>query len=665
VEDSPLSNATRNRAAVSWLSNPLTLTTWVFAGVAAVLLALGLFVAVVLPYGAWDAMTLGIWSRLIGEHWPTFHFHYAQASLYQRPLFFELQGLVWHLFGFHQVLGRLLSFAFGLLLVASVAVLAGRATPPYRKLSIALAVLLLLTLSYFEIYMAAGLTDVPVSAMIALTAAVLVIPRLGRARLPLVALAAALAMVTKPSALPSLVGLGIAVLIGSRAGLRRRSYACGALAAGVALSLVYDYSQARYTHLTLIHFIKLDSGSGFYETLADSVRRGVLLDGAWLGPDLRVLLWFAFAYAVVRIVGIRHRLAVAIALPVAAIWSWLGPHMAGAHGVRVGIFNTGTNAEEIATLVLVGSIVFALWAPEEAVPDRLRLLRLMIWAFPTLVAWGRYVPFDDRLLAPAWPPLILLLTWTLLPAFAGARRRSEWLIAVPAAAVVVLALYAAYNINGLGPSGWHALRSGGISALGDGDAMRGIALGGDFANELNALAPQVGKSDKIISYDGRLKFYYLDQATVQMPLSCEQAHGYSIFVLLEDDEVRTLWPRQTNPTFWSSCTNPAWTKVDERPGAYTIFVAGTPKPTAGGCVTAPQDQGLAVEFGRMSTAAEAQARLKYVLASGFVQAKVEQLGCSLYRVVETGIPNKAVGDSIVAEATHAGIAVKLVNGTGG
>jgi len=640
----------------------MALTTWVFACVGVVLLALGLLVAVVLPYGAWDAMTLGVWSRLIGEHWPTFHFHYAQASLYQRPLFYELQGFVWYLFGFHVVLGRLLSYMFGLVLVASIAVLASRTAQPYRNLGMALAVLLLLTVSYFEMYLAAGLTDVPVAAMIALTAALFVVPRLGRARLPLVALAAGLAMVTKPSALPSLVGLGAAVLIGSRSGLRQRAYACGALAAGVALSLIYDYSQALYTHMTLIHFIKLDSGSGFYGSLADQMRRGVLLDGSWLGSDLRVLLWFGFAYALVRIVGVRHTLAVAIALPVAAAWSWLGPHLAAGHGVRVGILGTGTNTEEIATLVLVGSILFALGSPDEAVPDRLRLARLMIWAFPTLVSWGRYAVFDNRLLAPAWPPLILLVTWTLLPAFAGARRRSGWLIAVPAGAVLALALYAAYNINGLGPSGWRQLRAGGISALSNADAMRGIALGGDFANELNALAPQIGKKDTIISYDGRLKFYYLDQVAVQMPLSCEQTHGYDIFVLLEDDEVRALWPRQTDPTFWNRCTNPTWTKVDERPGAYAIFLAGTPKPTAGGCDVSPPDQGLAIEFGRFRTATDANTALQHIVATGFSEAKVEQLGCALYRIVETGVPSKAVGESIVAEAKSAGLTVKLVGG---
>jgi hypothetical protein len=64
----------------------------------------------------------------------------------------------------------------------------------------------------------------------------------------------------------------------------------------------------------------------------------------------------------------------------------------------------------------------------------------------------------------------------------------------------------------------------------------------------------------------------------------------------------------------------------------------------------------------MQTAAAAGAVRKHAVAVGFVEAKVEQLGCSLYRVVETGVPSEAVGKSIVAEAKSAGFTVKLVGG---
>ena len=57
----------------------------------------------------------------------------------------------------------------------------------------------------------------------------------------------------------------------------------------------------------------------------------------------------------------------------------------------------------------------------------------------------------------------------------------------------------------------------------------------------------------------------------------------------------------------------------------------------------------------------AQALLTKIRAVGFVQAKVEQLGCGLYRVAETGVPSDAVGRSIVAEAAKAQLTTHLVS----
>ena len=518
-----------------------------------------------------------------------------------------------------------------------------------------LLVFVLLTVTYFEQYIAAGMTDVPVAAMVAVTGVVLVTRKLGRAHLPLLALASLLTVLTKPSSLPALVGLGGAVLLGTRSGLRRRAYAAGALGLGVIVGLLYDLSQAHYLHQSLYAFLTLDTPTHFYGHLAEQYRHRVLLDGSWLGPDLRMLLCFAVGYAIVRLFVSSHRLAVAIAVPVAAAWSWLGPHLSGAHGVRVGILGTGGGVEQAAVLLLAVSLLFALAAPAEVVPDRLRLARLLVWATPTLVIWGLDAVYDDRLLAPAWAPLVLLITWTLLPAFAGARRRSAWLIALPAAAVLTLGVLAAYDINGLGHTGWQQFRAGGLSGLTNAASMRNVALGGDFAAELDALAPQVQKGDSILTYDARLRFYYLDQIDYQEPTSCSQLAGHRVFVLLEDDEYQTLFGTRDDSSFWEACRNPTLTKVAERPGAFAVFVNET------GCGSpAPQDQGMAIEFGRFRTDAKAEALRAHLAAAGFVEAKVEQLGCALYRVVETGVPSEQVGQSIIAEAKTAGITATLV-----
>ncbi|HTO25809.1 MAG TPA: hypothetical protein VMJ49_07885, partial [Gaiellaceae bacterium] len=197
-------------------------------------------------------------------------------------------------------------------------------------------------------------------------------------------------------------------------------------------------------------------------------------------------------------------------------------------------------------------------------------------------------------------------------------------------------------------------------------AMRSIALGGDFAAEMNALVPQVRPTDRILTFDGRLPFFYLDQIDLQGESSCRQLPGHRLFVLLEDDELRAQFGNRASSAFWEACKNVTLTKIAERPGAFAVFVKGTPTPQAGGCgVTPPQDQGLAIEFGRFRTAADANTALKRIVATGFTEAKVEQLGCSLYRIVETGVPSKAVGESIIAEAKSAGFTVKLVSGSGG
>src|SRR5260221_13549619 len=435
--------------------SPLRIATWIFAALTAVVLVLALLVALVLPYGEWDAMSFGTWSRLIADHWPHIRFVSVGAESYHRPLFYVLQGWIWGVFGFHPALGRALSLLFTIVLLASTAWLAARSSRNDRRFAAALAVVVLLLVTPLERYVAAGLSDVPAAAMVAATAALLLARRLGRAQLPLVAIAATLSVLAKPSALPALAGLAAAVLLGPRIDLRRRALAAGAIAAGTAVGLLYDVAQARYVHASLFGFLT-NGTDGFYAQLADADRRRVLLDGSWLGGNLRVLLAFGIAYAAARLF-LRHRLAVVIALPGAVLWSWLGPHLSGTPGFRVGVLGVGGWLPQAAVLVLAASLLFALAAPEVSIPSRLQLARALVWALPPFVVWMLRVVYDTRLLAPAWPPLVLLMVWALLPAFHGARARREWLLPVPTPAVVVLPAYSAYTMKGLCPPGWRQL----------------------------------------------------------------------------------------------------------------------------------------------------------------------------------------------------------------
>jgi hypothetical protein len=633
------------------------LTALAVAVVALVVFASGALVSVVLPYGDWDAMAYGTWSRLIANDWPHLHFAAASAVDYHRPFFYVLQGTVWRVFGFHESLGRLLSLAFAVLLGAAIAFIAWRSvTTRYAQLAAAVAVALLITLASFERYINSGLSDIPVAAMLALTAALLYVRRLGGARLPLVGLAACLSLLTKPSALIALLALGASVLVGPRTDLRRRLPAAGALAAGTAVALIYDFVQARYVHMGLRAF--MTSGTdGFYAALSAKVRHDVLLDGSWLGADLRLLLSFAIAYSLARLVPrSTHRISVCVALPLALVWSWLGPHLAGASGGLV----PGSEGpwQRIAVLVLAASLLFALAAPNDAVASRIELARLLVWIAPILVVWAWYAVYDVRLVSPAWPALVLLMTRALVPAFAGAYARRQALVAVPALALVVLAAFATENMSGLGTSGWQNLRA----ALGNDAALRGVGLGGDFGAELDAVIPQVHPGDRIVTADSRLEFRYLSQVSWQAPQSCSQLRrpGRTVFVLLESDEERTLYGAKANSGYWERCRTPKLTKIVERPGAFALFVTGTPRADLGGCGASTPTSGLAVEFGRFRTAAAAARLLAQVKGLGFGEALVEQLGCASYRVVEHGVPSEAVGNSIVAEARTAHLRAKLV-----
>src|SRR5258706_15354751 len=81
---------------------PVAATSAAFGGLTVLFLAVALVIAIALPYGEWDSMSFGTWSRLIADHWPHLRFAGIGEADYHRPLFYVLQGTVWSIFGFHQ-----------------------------------------------------------------------------------------------------------------------------------------------------------------------------------------------------------------------------------------------------------------------------------------------------------------------------------------------------------------------------------------------------------------------------------------------------------------------------------------------------------------------------------------------------------------------------------
>lgn len=599
-------------------------------------------------------MAYGIWAREIAVHWPHFEFADAGAVDLHRPLFYVLEGTLWALFGFHEPLGRLLSLAFGLLLAVSLAYAAYRLTPRRYALVGACVALTVLVAGYpFERHVISGLSDVPVAAMVGLTAVALVAARARPRLVPLVGVAACLAALTKPTALASLAGLAAAVLIGPRAGLGRRAHAAAAVAVGTVAALAYDAVEAHRLHLGLWTFLTTGT-DGFYASLAASKRGHALLDESWLGGDLRLLLVFGVLYALARL-AVRHRVAVALALPLALVWSTAGPYIAGgASGIVPG---SGGRAQSLAVLVLAAAMLFALAAPAEAIAGRLELARLLVWLAPPLVVWLVYSVYDDRLLSAAWPPLLLLIVAALVPVVAGAAAVDVLAVVAPVGALFVLAAFGTIQLNGFGRDGWHRFTTG----FGDREAMRNLALGGDFAAELAALEPQLPATRTIVTPDARLRFYYLEKVRLEGLTSCSQLQGTgTLLVVLESDGERAVYGDKATTAYWQACRNPTPTLVAERPGAFALFTTGRTSGRTGSCGFAPTP-GLAVEFGRFTSSTKANALLAHAKALGFIQARVEQLGCSTYRLVETGVPNRAVAASIVAEAKTAHLCTRIVD----
>jgi len=229
----------------------------VHAAMLALLAAVGLaalFVALTVPYHATDAFVYGSWSRRIADT-GQFHLPGIGNNFLSRPFFLVSQGWLWRVFGFHEWIGRLWSLAFGVLLVGCLLRLA-RARGRRVGAQAALAALVLLAVPEFAQGAFAGLTDVPAAALTALVAVLLWTVRPSPWRVAAIVVVTAAAVLTKSTILPAVVGVGLAHLVGPRESLGRR-LATGAIpaAAGVALALGYDLTQAHYVHQDLYTFL--------------------------------------------------------------------------------------------------------------------------------------------------------------------------------------------------------------------------------------------------------------------------------------------------------------------------------------------------------------------------------------------------------------------------
>jgi hypothetical protein len=548
-------------AAVTWT------TVAIFFGLAVLL-------AVVIPFHASDALTFGEWSRLIGQHWG-WHFPSITGQAYGRPLYYVLQGSLWHVFGFGEPSGRILSLCFSALLVAAMAWLVrGR---PWGAVASGLAVLFLLIVPDFARHVAAGLTDVPTAALVALTAAILWRVRRLRVRAAAVAVTAALAVLAKPSALLALLGLAAAQLFVRESWRARLGWRVAPIAVGVAAALVYDETQARRVNLGLRGFLEAGVNTPYYRELAARSRRGVLVDAGWLGSAMRVALLFALVYAVLRVLTVRHRAATALALPAAAFLSWLGPWIAVRESnITVGSLASAGSAVAagLSALLLACSVL----APPDAVPSRRELAALLVWSAPAFVGWAWLGVYDARLLAPTWPALLALLVVAALPAAAFLVARGPVYALVPFAALAVAVANNIYLLDNLQHSGWDQLRRTPTAKWGDHDVTRAIVLPA-LSRALAATRAGMQSGKPLISPEGAFRFFYPGRVEQSYPNSCADLRRFGVFVLTTDQGSRDYMERflhvSGDPSYWAGCRQPRLRQLTDGSEGYAVYEVGS------------------------------------------------------------------------------------------
>jgi hypothetical protein len=618
-------------------------------------------VASFVPYRSWDAMAFGLWSKLIAQTGDLFPGGLSPAILH-RPLFYVAQGLAWRWIDDGEWVGRWLSLLFAAVLVVALAWVAGRlcadrvAATVVRPLAASVA----LASSVIAVYLVSGLSDLPVAAGAALTAAALLARPRRVAGPACIAAAAAATVLAKPSGIVALAGVAAAgaVLLQEERGRLARGLA--AVGAGVVAGLAYNVVQAHRLGISLAD--ELSTGNDrYWLDRAAAARVDAVLRAEWLGAGARLAVLAGIALAVARAAGAGPRLGVGIAGPFAVAASLLGPTAAG-DGLPYPLDGGGALAVS-AWIVLAAALLAApLLDPVDPLSRRAHLA-LLAWLVPGSAAWLAFRSDEVRLLSPAWPPLVLVAAAALGAAALTLARVRPWLVLAPAAALTLAVAANVSSIDGLGSPGWRELADAGPSAWTDRAAMENFAYG-PFGDELALVRRTAGPSGSIVSSDARLPYFFPGRSRVRYPVSCADLAGADAFVLLLGDESVAFMERAggtADPLAWEQCAAPHLYSVGTHDGIYAAYAVGrrpARAPTAADCrvTTSPGSllDGVFVEDASYAVARDVRAR---AAAVGYTVARIERTGCGRYRVVVTGIPTPEANQAeFLRESAGAGFA---------
>jgi hypothetical protein len=615
------------------------------------------FVAAVVPYRSWDSLAFGSWSRSIAE---TGDLWAAAGQLNAtRPLFYVPQGLVWRWISEDEWLGRLLSAGFAALLVACVWVLAGQLARDRAERSFLapLAVGALLSSSVLAAFAAAGMTDVPVAAASAATAAALWSSLPPRLAAPAAAIGAAATVLAKPSGLLALVGVLLATLAlhGRAKALPVAGSIVGALGA-----VAYDAWQASRLDASLASLLRAGNDD-FWLARGDAARWDAIAGAGWLGEGARLLGVFALVHGVMRAAGLSTRIALAVAGATAVLWSLAGPLLVdGELGYP---FDAGVPGIAAWLGLATAIILAALVARDDVLPRRV-YVALLLWATPIGAAWAWQRPDEARLLAPAWPALALLAGGALASVSIALLRVRPAVSLLPMTALALAVLANVVSVDGLGRDGWRSLLELGPSGWRDRAAMENFAYG-PFSYHLDLARENVGPHDRIVSSDGRLQYFFPGQVEVEYARTCSEVRGARFFSFLssgESLELAQLGQQPTVPLAWMQCQSPRLELVGEQPGIYAAFVVDAMParaPTAEDChVTAAPGELADAVLGEYGPYEQVSALARRALEVGFQGTRVERTGCSTFRAVVTGVPDDpAVQADFRRQARRVGIDV--------
>ena len=333
---------------------------------------------------------------------------------------------------------------------------------------------------------------------------------------------AALAILAKPSALPAVAGLALALLVKPR-GDWKRDWA--ALAVGGVVALGWDAWQAHEIGTGFVSFLQgadSDLAEGvvsYYQQLNAQSRASFILGAGWVGPYLLLLLLFGLVYGAGRALpGWTHRRAATVAAPAAIAGAVLLPFVAGGD---VGPFDYAKPVALVGSVLLIVPLWWSRDCPEEAAPSRPHLLRMLIWAVPPAVAWIVSAPFQTRYLSPAWAPLFVLMaaaTWTVVRGTMQRRNGRELALGV-VAVLCVMAIFDLRNLDGLGArtdgtiNAASAVRELGVTGWFDRDRAE-RAADPDLAALHAAVDQAMARPGRLVTLDGRVGFWY-PQRTVR------------------------------------------------------------------------------------------------------------------------------------------------------